>query len=189
MQARQILVVMLALAPLQAFSDCKEKLAEVDRRMSSPQIPEQQRGALKMFRDQAATYCSQGHEPTAMQTLAMMEMMLPPSEAQQAEAAAALAVDAQTKSRLTNEFLRGRWCSVTGEERAELLFAVDGTYRPCFPQGGAKDYVCGGDPQSTAAWLARYERDSSQDPNVIELSNKRDGSMVYKRGACAQHSR
>ena len=84
MKARNMLVAamtLVALVPLQAQAGCKEKLAEVDRRMANPQIPEQQRGALEMFRDQAASCCSQGHEPTAMQTLAIMEIMSPPSEA------------------------------------------------------------------------------------------------------------
>jgi len=184
--------VLVALSlPLQALADCKAKLAEVDQRMASPEVPEQQRGAMKMFRDQAADLCSQGHDATAVQTLGMLDMMLPPSAAQQAEADAARAADAATKSRLTNQFLAGRWCSMTGEERAEILFAADGTYQPCFPQTGAQSYVCQGGRRPTAEMLARYERDSSQDPDVIELSSpsKGRGSMVYKRGECAQHGR
>lgn len=76
-----IVILMFALLPLHAKVGCKEKLAEVDQRIASPQMYENQRNAVKMFRDQAAEMCTQGNEATAMQTLSMVEMILSPSHA------------------------------------------------------------------------------------------------------------
>lgn len=75
-----IIILLTALLPLQAKVGCKEKLAEVDQRMASPQMYANQRNAVQMFRDEAAVMCAQGNEATAMQTLSMIKMMLPPSQ-------------------------------------------------------------------------------------------------------------
>jgi hypothetical protein len=76
-----IVILMISLLPLQAEVGCKEKLAEVDQRMASPQMYANQRNAVQMFRDEAAEMCAQGNEATAMQTLIMIKMMLRPSQA------------------------------------------------------------------------------------------------------------
>ena len=183
-------VLMATLLPLHTQAACKEKLAEVDQRMASPQMDANQRNAVQMFRDQAAGMCSQGNDAAAMQTLGFIEMMLPPSQAQQEQAAADRKSDDQTKSRLTNEFLEGVWCSMTGEERVQLVFAADGTYQPCFPDSMTRGYGHCVSPESTTEWLERYDRDESLDKNQIVLASRRSpGSMIYKRGDCKLHGR
>ena len=183
-------ILATTLLPQQAQAACKEKLAEVDQRLASPQIDANLRNSVQMFRDQAAGMCSQGNEATAMQTLGLIEMMLPPSKAQQEQATADRKADDQTKSRLTNEFLEGTWCSMTGEERVQLVFSADGTYQPCFPDSMTQGYGHCVSPESTTEWLDRYDRDESRDKNQIELATRRfPGSMVYKRGDCKLHGR
>lgn len=71
-----IVILLFALLPLQAKVGCKEKLAEVDQRLASPQVYANQSNAVKLFRDQAAEMCTKGNEATAMQTLSMVEVML-----------------------------------------------------------------------------------------------------------------
>jgi hypothetical protein len=182
--------LMIMLLSLQAGADCKEKLAELDLRMASPQIDSNQRNAMQMFRDQAARMCDQGNDATAMQTLGILEMMLPPSQEQQQQAATAREADEKTKSRLNDQFLEGVWCSMTGEERAQLVFSANGSYRPCFPSSGTGGYGQCVTERSTAEWLAGYDFDKSLDPNRIELgSRQHPGSMVYLRGECASHGR
>ena len=183
-------ILVAVFLPLQAQAACKEKLAEVDQRMASPQMDANQRNAVQMFRDQAAGMCSQGNEAAAMQTLVLIEMMLPPSQAQQEQAAADRKADDLTKSRLTNEFLEGVWCSMTGEERVQLVFAANGTYQPCFPDSMTQGYGQCVSPKSTAEWLDRYDRDESRGNDQIVLASRRSpGSMVYKRGECKLHGR
>ena len=184
------IVLMVALLPLQATAGCKEKLAEVDQRMASPQMDANQRNAVQMFRDQAAGMCDQGNDATAMQTLGLIEMMLPPSQAQQEQAVADREADELTKARLGNEFLEGVWCSMSGEERVQLVFAANGTYQPCFPDSMAQGYGQCGSSQSTEEWLDEYERDESLDRDEIALGSRRyPGSMVFKRGECKLHGR
>lgn len=184
-------IVMIAvLLPLHATAACKEKLAEVDQRMASPQMDANQRNAVQMFRDQAAEMCTQGHEATAMQTLGLIEMMLPPSQAQQAQAVADREADELTKARLSNEFLAGVWCSMSGEERVQLVFAANGTYQPCFPDSMTMGYGQCGPSRPTRDWLEEYERDESQDRDEMALGSRRyPGSMVFKRGECQLHGR
>ena len=182
--------LMITSLSLQARADCKEKLAELDQRMASPQVDSNQRNAMQMFRDQAAAMCDQGNDATAMQTLGILEMMLPPSQEQQQQAAAAREADEKTKSRLSDQFLEGIWCSMTGEERVQLVFSANGSYRPCFPSTGTQGYGQCVTERSTAEWLAGYDYDKSLDPDRIELGSRRHpGSMVYKRGECALHGR
>jgi len=184
------IVLMVVLLPLQVTAACKEKLAEVDQRMASPQMDPNQRNAVQMFRDQAAGMCAQGHEATAMQTLGLIEMMLPPSQAQQAQAVADSQADELTKARLSNEFLEGVWCSMSGEERVQLVFAANGTYQPCFPDSMTQGYGQCGPSRSTSEWLDEYERDESLDRDEIALGSRRyPGGMVYKRGECKLHGR
>jgi hypothetical protein len=184
------IILMTALPPLQVTAACKEKLAEVDQRMASPQMDVNQRNAVQMFRDQAAGMCDQGHDASAMQTLGIIEMMLPPSQAQQAQAAADKDADGLTKARLTNEFLAGTWCSMSGEERVQLVFSADGTYQPCFPSSATQSYGQCIASKSTAEWLNGFERDDSSDQDQMSLgSRRRPGSMVYKRGECKVHGR
>ena len=184
------IVLMAVLLPLQVTAACKEKLAEVDQRMASPQMDANQRNAVQMFRDQAAGMCAQGHEATAMQTLGLIQMMLPPSQAQQAQADADREADEATKARLTNEFLQGIWCSMSGEERVQLVFAANGTYQPCFPDSMTMSYGQCGPSRSTREWLDEYERDESLDRDEMALGSRRyPGSMHYKRGECKLHGR
>jgi hypothetical protein len=184
------IVLVAVLLPLQVTAACKEKLAEVDQRMASPQMDANQRNAVQMFRDQAAGMCAQGHEATAMQTLGLIEMMLPPSQAQQAQAVADREADESTKARLTNEFLQGTWCSMSGEERVQLVFAANGTYQPCFPDSMTMGYGQCGPSRSTREWLDEYERDESLDRDEMALGSRRyPGSMRYKRGECKLHGR
>jgi hypothetical protein len=184
-----IVILMIALLPLQAKVGCKEKLAEVDQRIASPQMYANQRNAVQMFRDEAAEMCAQGNEATAMQTLSMIEMMLPPSQAQQKQIAAAREADELTKSRLTNDFLEGVWCSMTGEERVQLVFASDGTHQPCFPSAVTQGYGQCISPISKGDWLDGYERVKSVEQDHIVLGSRRSGGMVYKRGECKLYGR
>jgi len=184
------IVLMVVLLPLQATAACKEKLAEVDQRMASPQMDANQRNAVQMFRDQAAGMCAQGNDATAMQTLGLIEMMLPPSQAQQTQAIADREADELTKARLSDEFLEGVWCSMSGEERVQLVFTANGTYQPCFPDSMTQGYGQCGASQSTREWLDKYERDESLDRDEIALGSGRyPGSMVFRRGDCKLHGR
>lgn len=108
-----------------AEGDCHAGLAAVDARLASSQLGPTG-AALKQMRDQAASMCNQGQDAMANQLLAMLSMSLPPSES---EVAAANTADEDSKALLTNDFLAGEWCSMTGEERSQLVFNVDGT--PC----------------------------------------------------------
>lgn len=73
--------------PGHAFAACADKLADVDRKLASTEIDANIRNAVVQFRDQGAAACEQGHEPTAMQTLGIVEMMLDRLVAEQAEQA------------------------------------------------------------------------------------------------------
>jgi hypothetical protein len=75
------------LFPLAADAACQETLAEVDRKLASAEIDAGLRPAIQQFRDQGAEACAQGHEPTAMQTLQIVSMMLDRVAAEQEEAA------------------------------------------------------------------------------------------------------
>ena len=133
--------------------------------------------------------CDQGNEAAAMQHLGMLEMMLPPP---QAEVQAKQQADADTLKPLTDEFMVGRWCSMTGDERAELQFSADGTYVPCFPDSMARDYVClsSRDKEPTADWVARHQSASSIEQDTIVFADKRGRpAMTYKRGRCSQFQR
>ena len=145
--------LLAGLLPLQVHAACNEKIAEIDQRVAGPEVDSNMRNALKMIRDQAALGCDQGNDAPAMQQLGILEMMLPP---QQAEVQAKQQADADTLKPLTDEFMVGSWCSMTGEERVELDFSADGTFVPCFPDSVAQDYVCLGsrDREPTAEWVA-----------------------------------
>lgn len=185
----RLLVSMLLLAavlPLQAQAACKEKIAELDLRIAGPEVDANTRNALKMFRDGAADMCDQGNEATAMQQLGIMEMMLPPL---QAEVQAKQQADANTLKPLTDEFMVGRWCSMTGEERVELEFSSDGTYVPCFPNSMAQDYVCQSsrDKEPTADWVAKHPSAFSIEQDTVVFADKRGRpGMTFKRGRCSQ---
>jgi hypothetical protein len=178
-------VLLTATMPLQAQADCKKKLAEVDQRMASPQMAANQRNAVQQFRDRAAQMCNQGNDATAMQTLGIIEMMLPPSQAQQERAAAAKQVDERTKSRLTNKFLQGVWCSVSGEERAQLVFAANGTYRACFPNSATRSYGSCTRSKATAKWIENSGRVESLEQDRMVIARRE----TYKRGDCSRHGR
>jgi len=191
LNARAVFSILLlaALFPLQAQAACKEKIAELDQRIAGPELDANLRNGVKMFRDGAATMCEQGNEAAAMQQLGMLEMMLPPP---QAEVQAKQQADADTLKPLTDEFMAGRWCSMIGEERAELDFSADGTYVPCFPDSMAQDYVClsSRDQEPTAEWVAKHSSAYSIERETIVFGDKRGRpSMTYKRGRCSQHQR
>ena len=73
--------------PMLAQADCRETLAEVDARLAATEVDASIRGAVQQFRDQGADACAKGSEPTAMQVLGLVSMMLDQVEAEQAEAA------------------------------------------------------------------------------------------------------
>lgn len=177
------------LLPLQVQAACNEKIVELDHRIAGPEVSQDMRQALKMFRDGAATACDQGNDAAAMQQLGILEMMLPP---QQAEVQAKQQANADTLKPLTDEFMMGRWCSMTGDERAELEFSADGIYTPCFPDSMAQDYVCAsfGDQQLTAEWVAGHTSAYSIEQDTVVFGDSRGRpSMTYKRGRCSQHQR
>jgi hypothetical protein len=183
-------VLLLAgLFPLQVQAACKEKIAELDQRIAGPELDSNTRNALKMFRDGAASACDQGNDAAAMQQLGILEMMLPPP---QAEVQAKQQADADSLKPLTDEFMVGRWCSMTGDERAELDFSADGTYTPCFPNSMVQDYVCqsSGDRKTTAQWIAKHKRVYSIEQDTVVFGTKSGRpSRTYKRGRCSQHIR
>ncbi len=79
-----VAVGMLAmLLPLQAHAACKEKLAQVDEQLATTELDASIKTAVQQFRDQAASMCDQGHEPTANQVLQMVDMMLAQASAEQ----------------------------------------------------------------------------------------------------------
>lgn len=179
-------LLLVALLPLQAQAGCKEKIAELDQRIAGPEVDANMQNTLKMFRDGAAEMCDQGHEATAMQQLSLVEMMLPTP---QAEVQAQQQADADTLKPLTDEFMVGRWCSMTGEERAELEFSSDGTYVPCFPDSMARDYVClsSRNKEPTAEWVAKHPRAHSIEQDTVVFADKRGRpGMTFKRGRCSQ---
>jgi hypothetical protein len=188
LNSRSVVSILLlaALLPLQAQANCKEKIAEIDQRIAGPEVDESTRTTLKMFRDGVAAMCDQGNEEMAMQQLSMLEMMLPPP---QAEVQAKQQAGADTLKPLTDEFMVGRWCSMTGEERAELEFSSDGTYVPCFPDSMAQDYVClsSRDQEPTAEWVAKHPSAYSIEQDAVVFADKRGRpGMTYKRGRCSQ---
>lgn len=182
-----VFILLLAgLLPLQAQAACKEKIAELDQRIADPALDSNLRNTVKMFRDGAASACDQGHDAAAMQQLSILEMMLPPP---QAEVQAKQQADADTLKPLTDEFMVGRWCSMTGEEHVELDFSVDGTYTPCFPDSMIQDYVCLGsrDQELTVEWVAGHQSAYSIEQNTIVFGDNRGRpGMTYKRGRCSQ---
>jgi hypothetical protein len=171
-----------------AGADCMSRVADIDQRLQSDQVPANQRVAIQQFRDQAADLCAKGAEPTAMQVLDMLDMMLPAMPAEATAAENAPGSGEGSKARLSDAFLAGTWCSMTGEERVQLVFSADGTYRPCFPAGG-QGYVNCGPGKSTDDWVASWADDKSQDPNEMVLATARGRPMVFKRGACTAHGR
>jgi hypothetical protein len=182
-----VVALLAALLSLQAQAACKEKLQEMDQRMASSQMDVNQRNAVKMFRDQAAEMCSQGNDAAAVQMLGMMEMMLPPPQAQ---VEAAKLADARTKSQLTSHFLEGVWCSMTGEERSQMVFAADGTYKGCIHDSQLGAYGRCFEPESTATWLDDIHRvESVEQDQFIIVSVNRGPERVYLRGECKSHGR
>ena len=176
------------LAASTARADCRAKLTEMEQRLASSSIDAKQRGAMEQLRSQAADLCARGLEPAAMQLLGTLEMiLLPPT---QHAAAPGSQGNASTKASLTDEFLAGTWCSMTGQERVQLVFSVDGTYRPCFPAGGQGYSQCGS-PRTTSDWLAGFgvEESQSADEIVLRATKARARPMIYRRGACNQHGR
>jgi len=99
------ILLFVGLLPLQAQAACKEKIAELDQRFASPEVDPNMRNSMKMFRDQAASACEQGNEAIAMQQLGLMEMMLPPS---QAEVQAEQQTEVDSLKPLTDKFMVGR---------------------------------------------------------------------------------
>jgi len=77
---------------------------------------------------------------------------------------------------------------MTGEERVELDFSVDGTYSVCWPDSMAQDYVCNvRDQELTAEWVAKHRSAYSIEQDTIVFGDDRGRpGMTYKRGRCIQ---
>ena len=86
-------------------------------------------------------------------------------------------------------FLEGVWCSMTGDERGQLVFASDGTHQPCFPNAVTQGYGQCISQISKGDWLDGYERVKSVEQDQIVLGSSRSGGMVYKRGECKLYVR
>jgi len=181
-------VLLLSLSPLAANSDCVTKLADVDSRLSGLSIEPSHQAAIKQFRDQAADLCAKGAEPTSMQLLDMLETMIPSVAASPVPPGAGDGPEDSGKLGLSNEFLAGTWCSMTGEERATLVFSAAGTYKPCFP-ANEQGYVQCGPDRSTNEWLDSFVANESQDPNEMMLSTGSGGKRVFRRGQCPDRGR
>jgi hypothetical protein len=179
---------LLNLSSVAAYSDCVDKLAAVDDRLSGVNIESSQQAAVKQLRDQAADLCAKGADPTSMQLLGMLEMMIPSVIASPASPGSGNGPENSSKPWLSNEFLAGTWCSMTGQERASLVFSSAGTYKPCFP-ANEQGYVQCGPDRPTGEWLDSFVANESQDPNEMVLSTKRGVRMVFRRGQCSDHGR
>jgi len=183
------LLLFAAMLPLHAKAACKEKLAEIDVRIADPAVTANNRNAVTMFRDQAASACDQGHDAAAMQQLSMIELMLPPPQAQ---VEAQQQADADTKTPLTNDFLAGTWCSMTpqGSEQSQLIFARDGTLEACLHDTVYGRYGACSNAGRTADWLDRYDRAEIVEQDRIIMSggqSARGGQSEYRRGECSAH--
>jgi len=173
------------LVPLQSFATCKEKIAEVDERIADPELDTNLRNAVKQFRDNAVSMCDQGNDATAMQVLGYVEMMLPPPRA---EVEAAKQADTASKAHLTNEYLEGVWCSMTGEERSQLVFAADGSSRACFSDSMLGAYGKCVDYEPAAEWIGGFDRvEGAEQDRIVFVGN--GGQSVYMRGECKLHGR
>ncbi len=178
----------LASGSAPAATTCKEKLAEVDARLAVADLGPTGAG-LRQMRDQAATMCRQGEDAMALQILGLLDMSLPATQSERAIAAQA---DRESKAALTNEFLAGTWCSMTGEERSQLVFNVNGTYRYCLHDAVQGPYgACSREPRSTAEWLARYPRAKTVERDLIVIGGKggRNAYSTFRRGACSRYGR
>lgn len=179
----------ITLTPLlvQAQATCKEKLAAVDSRLAvsdlGPTGP-----ALQQMRDQGATLCAQGQDAMAIQILDIMEMSLPRTTS---EVAATQQDNTDSKAVLTNEFLAGVWCSMTGVERSQLVFSADGAYRGCVHDAAQGAYGRCLAPEPTAKWLNRYKRvkTAEQDTIVIGGNGGDNDYSTFKRGECTLYGR
>jgi len=174
-----------------AGTDCREKLAEVDSRMAATELGPSTAG-MRQIRDQAAAFCGQGQEPMAMQLLAMLEMGLSQASAQPSKRPSAPPQTGDTsQASLGNEFLAGTWCSMTGDERAQLVFSADGTYRVCLPDAVLGPYgACSNSPRLTTEWLERYPRVQSKEQDTIVLGGRRGNAFsTFKRGECSRYGR
>jgi hypothetical protein len=60
------ILLFAGLLPLQALAACKEKISELNQCIASPEVDPNMRNSMKMFRDQAASACEQGHEVIAI---------------------------------------------------------------------------------------------------------------------------
>ena len=187
MRATTATILWVAALPLQAEAGCRDELAKVDARLATADLGPTA-AALRQMRDQAATLCGQGQEAMASQILGILEASLPATEA---ETAAKQQADADSKAALTDGFLAGVWCSMTGEERSQLVFSEDGTYRFCLNDTVLGPYGrCSPEPLSTADWLAGYPRAKSVERDTIVLSGRgRHQDFTFKRGACSRYGR
>jgi hypothetical protein len=186
-------VGLIALLSFQLQADCNDELTNLDQRIADTELDVNLRNAVLQFRNQAAAMCDQGNDAAATQMLGIVTMMLPPA---QAEIAADKESDIESKSRLTNEFLKGTWCSMTGEERSQLVFAADGTSKACLHDSALGPYGHCFKFKSTTEWLSGYERADSVEQNQIVFSSKRKGQSklrgdqsIFKRGECKLHGR
>ena len=179
-----VLLMTFAIHPLTARAACQEKLAEIDARISEAELGPGAAGIIQM-RDHAASMCDQGQESTAMQLLGLLDLSLPPSQAQ---ADAMNQANADSKAALTDEFLEGTWCSMTGEERSQLVFSRDGTYRYCLHDSVLGPYgKCSRYPEPTEDWLARFERAETVEPDTMVLGGR--SVSTFKRGECSLYGR
>jgi hypothetical protein len=73
----------LLMLSMHAHAACEETLTNVDRQLASIDLDANIMIAVKQFRDHGAALCEQGHDPAAMQTLKIVEMMLTQAAAEQ----------------------------------------------------------------------------------------------------------
>jgi hypothetical protein len=173
--------------PAWAQDECKAQLAEVDARLASADLGPSNAG-LQQMRDQAAALCEQGQDAMALQLLSLFNLSLPPTQTEQSSVKQA---DEDSKAMLTDKFLAGTWCSMTGEERSQLVFNLDGTYRYCLHDSMLGPYgKCSRNAESTRDWLARYPHAQTVEQDTLVLGGKRGfGDSTFKRGECTLYGR
>ncbi len=130
-------VTVAAFAPLPAHAGCEEKVAEIDAWLADTDVDPNTLSGVQMMRDQGAAMCAQGNEAAAMQMLGMVALALPQTKSQ---VAAEQQVNAESKAKITDQFLAGTWCAIVDQEHSQYIFPADGTYRACVHDSMAGPY-------------------------------------------------
>jgi hypothetical protein len=124
------LAVQVTVVP-QAGANCQERLANVDASLADPGLDPGMVTVLKPMRDQAAQQCASGNDAGAISSLQGLEMILSTSAQASSQKAAQAAEKTATRTQLTPDYLKGKWCSSNPHngERGLYTFAGDGTYQ------------------------------------------------------------